>query len=71
MLNGKPIKLMEYEMSRSLAISPDGKRFVLGTDWFLRCFDKDGNELWNVPAPSAAWDVNISGNGRVVVAMLW
>ncbi|GER92398.1 hypothetical protein A45J_0113 [hot springs metagenome] len=69
-LNGKPIKLRQYERARSLAISPDGKRFVLGTEWLLRCFDKDGNELWNVPASSIVWDVNISGNGRVVVAGL-
>jgi len=67
-LNGKPIKLKQYETSRSLAISPDGKRFVLGTEWYLRCFDKKGDELWNVPAPSVVWDVNISGNGRVAVA---
>jgi len=67
-LNGKPIKLEQYEISRSLAISPDGKKFLLGADWYLRLFDKEGNEIWNVPAPGAAWDVNISGNGRVAVA---
>ncbi len=67
-LNGKPIKLEQYEISRSLAISPDGKRFVLGTEWYLRCLDKKGDELWKVPAPGVVWAVNISGNGRVVVA---
>ncbi len=67
-LNGKLIILKQYERSRSLAISPDGKRFVLGTDWYLRCLDKKGDELWSVPAPGAVWAVNISGNGRVVVA---
>ena len=30
-LNGKPVELAPYEMSRSLAIAPDGQRFVLGT----------------------------------------
>jgi WD40 repeat protein len=67
-LNGNPIKLKQYEFSRSLAISPDGKKFLLGTEWYLRLFDKDGEEIWNVPAPGAAWAVNISGNGRVAVA---
>jgi len=67
-LNGKPIELEQYETSRSLAISPDGKKFLLGTEWFLRLFDKDGKEIWNVPAPGTAWAVNISGNGRVAVA---
>jgi WD40 repeat protein len=41
---------------------------LLGTEWSLRLFDKNGKEIWNVPAPSAAWAVNISGNGRVAVA---
>jgi WD40 repeat protein len=67
-LNGKPIELEPYELSRSLAISPDGKKFLLGTEWFLRLFDKNGKEIWNVPAPSAVWAVNISGNGKVAVA---
>jgi hypothetical protein len=29
-LDGNPIALKEYEISRSLAIHPDGRRFVLG-----------------------------------------
>lgn len=67
-LNGEPIKLEQYERSRSLAISPDGKRFLLGADWYLRLFDRDGNEIWSVPVPGAAWVVNIAGNGKVTVA---
>ncbi len=67
-LNGLPLKLEQYECSYSLAISPDGKSFLLGTEWYLRLFDRNGNEIWNVPAPSAAWAVNISGNGKLAVA---
>jgi WD40 repeat protein len=67
-LNGKPIKLKQYEFSRCLAISPDGEKFLLGTEWYLRLFDKDGKEIWNVPAPSTTWVVNISLNGKVAVA---
>jgi WD40 repeat protein len=67
-LNGKPIKLWQYECSRSLAIAPDGKRFLLGTVWYLRLFDRNGNEIWNAPAPEVVWAVNISGNGKVAVA---
>jgi hypothetical protein len=40
----------------------------LGTEWYLRLFDKNGNELWNVPAPETAWAVNISDNRKVAVA---
>ena len=32
-LDGRPLALEPYEISRSLAIHPDGRRFVLGTDW--------------------------------------
>jgi len=69
-LRGKPFKLKDYEASRSLAITPDAGRFVLGTDWYLRAYDRSGKELWSVPTPSTAWGVNIAGNGRLVVAAL-
>jgi DNA-binding beta-propeller fold protein YncE len=40
-LAGKPLKLDQYERSRSLAIAPDAKRFVLGTNWSLRAYDPE------------------------------
>jgi hypothetical protein len=55
-------------MSRSLAIHPGGHRFVLGTGWALRAFDDEGKALWNRAAPGEAWAVNITGDGRLVVA---
>jgi WD40 repeat protein len=69
-LNGAPLKLSDYEMSRSLALAPDGNSFVLGADWNLRCFDRKGIELWPepVPVPATAWGVNIPTNGKIVVA---
>jgi WD40 repeat protein len=67
-LNGKPLSLQQYETSRSLAIAPDGQRFLLGTEWSLRLFDKQGQQQWEVPVPTAAWGVNIAGNGKVAVA---
>jgi WD40 repeat protein len=69
-LNGVPLKLKQYEMSRSIAIAPDGKSILLGTDWYLRLFEKRGSEKWNTPLPTVVWDVNISGNGKVAVAAL-
>ena len=57
--------------TRSRAASrshPDGKRFLLGTDWSLRAFDAAGAELWRRPAPGAVWAVNISGDGRLALA---
>jgi hypothetical protein len=67
-LGGRPIALEPYEISRSLAIDPAGDRFVLGTEWYLRAYDASGTLLWIRSAPSVVWAVNISGDGRLVVA---
>jgi WD40 repeat protein len=67
-LNGQPLRLFPYERSQSIAIAPDGTRFALGADSSLRLYDRTGRELWNAPVPGVAWSVNISGDGRWVVA---
>jgi WD40 repeat protein len=69
-LNGQSLKLDQYEMSRSLALFPDaaGPDFVLGADWTLRAFDRAGREVWQQPVPGAVWAVNVSRDGRWVVA---
>jgi WD40 repeat protein len=69
-LNGRPLPLKPFETSRSLAIAPDGASFVLGTEWNLRRFDRHGEPLWQVPIPGVAWGVDISGDGRLVLAAL-
>ena len=67
-LNGTALKLKSYEISRSLALAPDGQRFLLGTGWYLRLFDRRGVEQWQGDAPGEAKSVNIAGNGQVAVA---
>jgi WD40 repeat protein len=67
-LDGAPLTLERYEQSRSLAIAPDGQRFVLGADWTLRAFDADGTPRWRQPAPGAVWATTITADGRLVVA---
>lgn len=67
-LDGQPLSLDQYEFSRSLAIAPNGKYFLLGTSWWLRYFDAAGKQQWQKPVPGAAWAVNISGDGHVAVA---
>jgi WD40 repeat protein len=67
-LDGKAIELEPYERSRSLSVHPDGKRFVLGTEWSLRAFDPQGSSLWQRKSPEVVWGVNITGDGRLVVA---
>ena len=68
-LNGQALKLSPNEMSRSLAIAPDNESFVLGTDWYLRCFDRSGKQKWRVRV-ATAWAVNITGDGKMAVAAL-
>ncbi len=50
------------------AIAPDGRSFLLGADWYLRSFDARGKLRWQQPVPGAAWEVNISEDGRLAVA---
>ncbi len=67
-LGGQALKLEQHEVSFSLAIAPDQSRFLLGTAYLLRLYSNKGKELWEVAIPSVAWSVNISGNGKLVVA---
>ena len=66
-LDGKALGLKPHDISRSLAIHPSGKSFVLGTSWFLSAYDAQGAPLWSHPARGEAWGVNIAGDGRLVV----
>ena len=67
-VGGKPLPLDRYETSFSLAIHPDGERFLLGTHWSLRAYDATGTALWRRAVPGVVWAVNISGDGRLAVA---
>lgn len=69
-LNGQPLPLAPYEQSHALAIAPDEQSFVLGTSWHLRAFDRSGTPRWIKPVPDAAWGVNVSADGKVLVAAL-
>jgi hypothetical protein len=67
-LGGKALSLEQYESARSLAIAPDAQSFVLGADWSLRRFDKDGKQVWEKPVPGIAWGVNLARDGRLILA---
>ncbi len=68
-LSGRPLPLQPYETSRSLAINPSGDRFVLGAEWSLYAYDAKGKTLWRHPVPGVVWAVDISGDGRLVIAV--
>lgn len=67
-LDGEALPLRRYERSRSLAIHPDGARFLLGTEWYLRAFDSSGEVLWRRAVLGPVWAVNITADGRLAVA---
>ena len=66
-LDGKPLGLEEHETARSVVIAPGADRFVLGTEWWIRAYDKSGKELWRKLGPGIAWGVNIPHGGKFVV----
>jgi WD40 repeat protein len=68
-LKGKVLRLFQNERSRCLAIAPNRQQFLLGTDWLLRLFDRTGVQKWVVPTPSTPGAVNISGDGRLAIAV--
>lgn len=65
-LNGMALNLKPYEMSHSLALAGDG--FILGADSTLRSFDRAGKRRWERTSPGVVWAVNVSRDGRWVVA---
>jgi WD40 repeat protein len=68
-VNATRLKLEKDEISRSLAIVPATKHFVLGTDWYLRLFDDNGREVWpKRSVPGVAWHINVTADGRLIVA---
>jgi len=69
-LNSRALHLADNDFSRSLAIAPNRDSFVLGSDFNIQKFDSSGNEIWTTPVPGVAYGVNITGDGRYVVAIL-
>jgi len=67
-LAGQPVVLEPLEVARSLAIAPDSQSLLLGTEWKLRSYRRDGDLRWSLPGPGLAWAVNLSTDGRLAVA---
>jgi WD40 repeat protein len=67
-VNGRPIALDNYESSRTLALLPGTDGFVLGSDWWVRRFDREGNPVWAKAVPGVSWGVNVTPDARLVVS---
>jgi WD40 repeat protein len=60
----------QYEISRCVDISPDETSAVLGTNWNIYCLNAQGERKWKTPVQGDAWEVNIAGDNRTLVAAL-
>jgi WD40 repeat protein len=69
-LNGKALKFVRDDFSRSVAISPEKDTFLLGSKWHLYLFDRQGNHKWVARVVGEAFAVNISPDGRFALAAL-
>ena len=69
-LDKQVLALESYERTRSLAIAPDAKSFVVGAEWSIRRFGADGKQIWRTPVEGVAWGVNLSSDGSIIIAAL-
>ena len=67
-VNQRRISLNESEMAMSAAVAPKSSGFALGTSQYVRYYDATGSARWRVAAPGTTWQVNVSEDGRWVVA---
>ena len=63
---GRTIALEPHETSRALAVRPDAAGFALGTEWYVRVFDAQGQPRWQTPGPDVAWGVDFSADGALL-----
>lgn len=68
-LNGKLLNANIQERINSVAINRNSSYFVVGSTSHLRLFDQSGHAIWSIPVSSAIEGVNISLNGRVIIAV--
>lgn len=68
--NGQPIPLQAKEISHSLALDAKDRFFVLGTSLNLRLYSKISQLRWKTATPGPVWAVNVTEDGKQVVAAL-
>jgi WD40 repeat protein len=66
-LNTRPIPIEAGDITRSVAIAADAKRFFLGSSFAIAAFDNAGTPRWRWGTQDEVWAVNASKDGRVVV----
>ncbi|MDR4484363.1 MAG: caspase family protein [Nitrospirales bacterium] len=56
------------EMPRSLAINAKTNHFVIGAEWSVNFYDQKSALIKRTPGPSVVWGVNVSQDGKLMVA---
>ena len=69
-VNERTIPMLPHEASRALAVLPGGQHFILGTSWRLIRFGPNGEIGWQFRTPASVWTLNVTPNGKLVVAGL-
>jgi WD40 repeat protein len=64
---GTKLALDLREWSMALANRPDASGFGLGTNFWVRAYDAQGNERWKQAEPGFAWGVDFSADGEILV----
>jgi hypothetical protein len=67
-LDGNVLELAPHERSQSVAVTPDKAGFILGSDYNIRRFDKDGSLRCQIPAQGVVGGVNVARQSKLVVA---
>jgi WD40 repeat protein len=67
-IGARVLALEPNELALTATVSAAADRVVLGTSFFLRSYDQTGRELWRTPIPGTTWQVNLSADGRWLVA---
>jgi WD40 repeat protein len=70
LFNKKKLDFDNYEKALALAINSTSDHFLIGTNYYLRWYDKRGKEIKKITVPSEVYGVNISANGKLAVAAL-
>jgi WD40 repeat protein len=70
MLGTRKLALDGVERARSLAISPDGRSFLLGGDYSLRLYDAKGSLIEKIELAAAVSGIVINRPGTMAVAAL-
>ncbi|MGG5823967.1 caspase family protein [Falsiroseomonas sp. HW251] len=61
-LGQTPLRMGEGEFARSLAILPDERGVLLGTDNSLRLYDQSGQPRAGISLPGAAWGLTVAND---------